>query len=73
VQDRADKQATLSNIVCNIQTIGEKRGQRMDRFDAMRAFARVVEAAVSQGCPNASYEQNHGDKLIQQLEARPAC
>jgi hypothetical protein len=26
VQDRADKQATLSIIVCNIQTIGEKRG-----------------------------------------------
>lgn len=42
VQDRADKQATLSNIVCNIQTIGEKRGQGMDRFDAMRAFARAL-------------------------------
>ena len=42
--DRADKQATLSIIVCNIQTIGEKGGLGMDRFDAMRAFARVVEA-----------------------------
>ena len=44
VPDRADKQATLFIIVCNIQTICEKRGPGMDRFDAMRAFARVVEA-----------------------------
>ncbi|HBY8882706.1 TPA: LysR family transcriptional regulator, partial [Klebsiella pneumoniae] len=42
--DRANKQATLFIIVCNIQTISEKRGPGMDRFDAMRAFARVVEA-----------------------------
>ena len=51
VQDRADKQATLSIIVCNIQTIGEKGGLGMDRFDAMRAFARVVKQGASQRLP----------------------
>ncbi len=45
----------------------------MDRFDAMRAFARVVEAgSFTKGCPNASYEQNHGDATHSAAGSAPA-
>ena len=66
-----DKQATLSIIVCNIQTIGEKRGHGMDRFDAMRAFARVVEAgSFTKAAQTLHMSKTTVTQLIQQLEAR---
>lgn len=46
----------------------------MDRFDAMRAFARVVGGReLHEGCPNASYEwQNHGDATHSAAGIAPA-
>jgi len=65
-----DKQANLSITVCKIQTI-LYLGTHMDRFDAMWAFARVVETgSFTKAAETLHMSRTTVTQLVQQLEAR---
>jgi DNA-binding transcriptional LysR family regulator len=60
-------------IVCKIQTISNYLEQRveMDRFDAMQAFARVVETdSFTKAAETLHMSKTTVTQLVQQLEAR---
>jgi DNA-binding transcriptional LysR family regulator len=57
--------------VCKIQTILEASGAGVDRFDAMKAFARVVEAgSFTKAAETLHMSKTSVTQLVQQLEAR---
>src|SRR6187549_2621276 len=63
-----DKRADLFIIVCTMQIIA---GGCMDRFDAMQAFARVVEAgSFTRAAQTLHMSRTTVTQLVQQLEAR---
>ncbi len=67
----ADKRATVAITVCGIQTIQWLAGVEMDRFDAMQAFARVVEAgSFTKAADTLHMSKTSVTQLVQQLEAR---
>jgi DNA-binding transcriptional LysR family regulator len=58
----------LAFTVCIFQTI---RGREVDRFDAMQAFARVVEAgSFTKAAETLHMSKTTVTQLVQQLEAR---
>jgi DNA-binding transcriptional LysR family regulator len=67
----ADKRATLAITVCKSQTIQSLFGAAMDRFDAMQAFARVVETgSFTKAADTLHMSKTSVTQLVQQLEAR---
>lgn len=57
--------------VCRIQTIRTDWRREMDRFDAMQAFARVVETgSFTKAATTLSMSKTSVTQLVQQLEAR---
>src|SRR6187549_1297063 len=68
---RSDKRATLAITVWENQTIRLPRGAVMDRFDAMQAFVRVVEAgSFTKAADTLHMSKTTVTQLVQQLEAR---
>ncbi|MET0891133.1 MAG: LysR family transcriptional regulator [Stenotrophomonas maltophilia] len=65
-----DKRGLPARIVCRIQTISP-RGMQMDRFDAMQAFARVVETgSFTKAADTLHMSRTTVTQLVQHLEAR---
>jgi DNA-binding transcriptional LysR family regulator len=63
-----DKRASLAFTVCESQTI---EALTLDRFDAMQAFARVVEAgSFTKAAETLHMSKTTVTQLVQQLEAR---
>jgi DNA-binding transcriptional LysR family regulator len=63
-----DKRASLALTVCESQTI---EARTLDRFDAMQAFARVVEAgSFTKAAETLHMSKTTVTQLVQQLEAR---
>ena len=57
--------------VCKIQIINLELGGTMDRFDAMQAFARVVETgSFTKAAETLHMSKTSVTQLVQQLEAR---
>lgn len=67
----ADKAMPPTITVCRIQTILNPAGTDMDRFDAMQAFARVVETgSFTKAADTLRMSKTSVSQLVQQLEAR---
>jgi DNA-binding transcriptional LysR family regulator len=57
--------------ICELQTVFEASGADMDRFDAMQAFTRVVEAgSFTKAAETLHMSKTTVTQLVQQLEAR---